>query len=260
MTKFYEYTAYETAMKKANLWTYDAIIHKLESSLFGDGAVILPNGGVHAVFSMTRSEKHIDDVLLMASLLEMIRPGVNVYYRPEESKIGADGIMRNNAGSWRIKTQTHQVFTDLYKRFYDENTKRRTINKEALDNFNIYSVASIYSDDGYLATHSGVALICTDHYTLDEVTQIHEAVCRVTNLPWVIVPRSGADVSYSYRKSDGGKMYRLYLPRKYSQEFFELIRPFTLDSFLYKLATPLQTKSNLEKTMTLVPEMSLSVF
>lgn len=140
----------------------------------------------------------------------------------------------NNGYPGVTLTKGDVIFKKIHAKLYPNNVK--TISREILDTFDAKCLAIWYMDDGGLGVKKrdgkihAFDLIINTHTTLDQ----NQVIIDYFNEVW--------GVRFTQVKNKGH--YRLRCGTKEAKKFIEIIEPFILPMFLYKI-DPLETRPNL---------------
>jgi len=118
-----------------------------------------------------------------------------------------------------LTTKTHSVFNYYRNLFYKDGKK--VVVQDILNQLNPRSLAIWICDDGSY-NKQGYIILCTNSYTLEE----HELIKQFFE------KRFGLSPTIGFRD---GKYYYLRFKQKDSQKLIEIIKPFILESMLYKI-------------------------
>lgn len=138
-----------------------------------------------------------------------------------------DGIQRQSYKELAISA--HPYFAKIYHEFYDDN-KNRIITNHSLNKITIQGLANWYMSDGYIVkvglTKGKIVdrrvELALDRYTEKDVEKIQ------------LFLKNELDLKTSKVKRKKG-VYRLRMSLMDSQEFFLMIEPYIVDSFMFKL-------------------------
>lgn len=119
-----------------------------------------------------------------------------------------------------FSTNISSEFTKYYKLFYSDRKKiipKNLINllKDSL------SLAVWYMDDGFKRTDCSSLYLCTSGFSLEEQKFLQKILQKL--------------YGFETKIHFAGKNSRIYFPVKYAKEFCDLVRPYILPSFEYKL-------------------------
>ena len=188
----------------------------------GDGSLTIHKGCRNASFHITLKACHRD---LLEDLATLIEDGVGTV--PHLTDARPDGHPEH--GKYlRLGTRVHPKFTRLYSRIYVGSY--RGLDPHAFKMFDWESLAILFMCDGSTAkrTHAygyDVTLnLCRLSYG-DHLYLKHK-LFEVFGLEWTVC-------KCGYFK-DGTRRYRLCLRTRSQQSFFEGIRPYLYESFMYK--------------------------
>ena len=155
----------------------------------------------------------------------------------------------------KLDTKTHPIYTALRGHLYHDG--RKTVTEHALKCLTAEGLAYWYMDDGCLTNHENFdqPTLCTHAFNLVENELIAKFLVKKFGLEW----RTRKDC----RKWKGEKKiyYCLALRRKDREKFFDLIRPYIIDSMLYKITPKISTiASRLGDKLILVCEQCDQTF
>lgn len=130
--------------------------------------------------------------------------------------------------AWELYVKSHPYFNKRYHYFYDDY-KRRIITSESLKWLTANGLANWYMCDGYVChvgKNSGKITnrridICTDRYKKDDVEKIKNCLLNKFNIECSIIKRNNK--------------YRIRILQNSYDTFIELIYPYVIPSFRYKL-------------------------
>lgn len=234
MTKFLKFRSYNDMMDTTKGMTEDDLFHMLNAYILGDGSIqFASKTNKNALFTFGRTAIHEYSFFKIAAIIERITPGVNINLIEAKTRTTKDGVVINSKDFWVLQSPSSPIYTMLRDAFYPNGVK--VVPHEVAKQIDLRTVASMYEADGYLKSRDGYAMVCTDGFTLEDVQTLQKAFTEATNLPWSIQARASEYSSEGYRKSDGGRKYRLYLARKHTGEFFDQISPLVHETFRYKL-------------------------
>lgn len=136
--------------------------------------------------------------------------------------------------SARFTTMYTKEFYDLYKWFYPDDKKRIP---ENIGNFlNNRAIAYWYMDDGGITKRIEKRDNRID-YKRFEITLHTNGFLKEDIELLAKAIHASCDIRFTLKKVDYGKHYVLHTKsRKEVQNFIDLVRPFVVDSMLYKLA------------------------
>lgn len=206
---------YRANLKRGCVTTMDKKeVYKLLSFIcMGDGSLCMHKGCVNAGFSITQ-KKGVDGLVFLAKeLLDFLNIGNNIV----EYTLNGKSYIRCNS-------KVHPVLTSLYERIYIDG--RRTLCPHAFKQLDWEAMAMLYMSDGNI-THSK-AKEPKPSATLN--------LCRLSyaEYAWLnkqIETKLGC-VGVIHKC---GKYFRLGFNSFNSKLFFENIRPYILEEYLYKL-------------------------
>ncbi len=119
-----------------------------------------------------------------------------------------------------LVTKTHPMF-NYYRNLFYKN-KKKTINKEILDQINPRSLAIWICDDGSYDNRQGYIVLCTNSYSLKE----HELMKQFFK------KRFGLNPTIGFRDR---KYYYLRFKQEDSKKLIQIIKPFIPKSMKYKI-------------------------
>ncbi|MDO8498264.1 MAG: LAGLIDADG endonuclease [bacterium] len=127
----------------------------------------------------------------------------------------------NNTYYWYLfSTRTTSAFLEYYRMFYPKGKKVVPKNIEQLLSSKL-SLGIWYMDDGFKRSDCDSLYLCTSGFTLEE--QIF--------LQGILQKKYGLETKIHF----AGKNARIYFPVKSARRFCELIKPYLLPMFNYKL-------------------------
>lgn len=146
----------------------------------------------------------------------------HIVYTPEHFSCGC-----NHKDSWELAIRATEYFNNIYNEFY--SSSGRIVTESALSWLTPEGIANWYMSDGYVCLvgkTKGVIKnrrmdICTDRYKLDNINQISNYFNTTLNISTSVIKR--------------GSSYRLRISVSGYENFINLIKPFIVDSMLYKL-------------------------
>ena len=119
-----------------------------------------------------------------------------------------------------LATKTHPVFNYYRNLFYTNGRKKITL--EILNQLTPRSLAVWICDDGSYDNRQGYIVLCTNSFSFEE----HELMKEFFN------ERFGLDPTIGFRD---GKYYYLRFKQADTKKLIEIIKPFILNSMLYKI-------------------------
>lgn len=125
---------------------------------------------------------------------------------------------------WYFNTTVQPELTILGKKLYLKRGKKRLkIIPSNIDSFlTVDGLAYWYQDDGYKINNGKAYGLSTNCFSLKELGYLKEGLKKI----W------GIEVSFHKKRKD---QYHLYIPRKNSEEFKNLIKPYIHESMKYKI-------------------------
>jgi ribosomal protein L31 len=180
-----------------------------------DGYLQIQPNCVNARLNVTMTETHIDYILKVASTLDELEIGHNIYTPKLQKKQTTPQI--------RIDSKTHPIFTAMHKRIYIDG--RKVIDPHMLTMMDAEALAIMYMADGGKYIQSDAAemqyKLYINNYSFGDQTLIKQSIKETL----------GIEVNIQ-RHAD---RFQLSVPRAYSNAFEDVISPFVLPSFQYKL-------------------------
>ena len=119
-----------------------------------------------------------------------------------------------------LATKAHPVFNYYRNLFYGSGKKKVTL--EILNQLTPRSLAIWVCDDGSYDNRQGYIVLCTNSFSLEE----HELMKEFFN------KKFGLDPTIGFRD---GKYYYLRFKQNDSKKLIEIIKPFILNSMIYKI-------------------------
>lgn len=187
----------------------------------GDGYLGVPREGKYAQLALGHSEKQKDYLLWKVNWLAdyftqqlwtAVRKGQQF---SSDTEAQNDRVLR----AYTISSICHPSFTEIWKLLYKDG--RKSISMELLKKLTPLGIAVWFMDDGSCCGR-GLQL-CTDCFPLKE----QELICKYFSEYWNI------DFKILPIKSRGH--YRLRLNKKPAERFIELVKPYMLPFFDYKI-------------------------
>lgn len=129
---------------------------------------------------------------------------------------------------WELTILSHPYFAKKYHHFYDDEGHRK-ISGWAMNWLNDIGLANWYMSDGYVClvgkTKGQIRDrrmdICTDRYRLSDIERLQCMMLEKFDVNTSIIKR--------------GNRYRLRIKRDSYERFINIIRPYVVESMLYKL-------------------------
>lgn len=134
----------------------------------------------------------------------------------------------NHKESWELRIKAHPYFNKKYHHFYNDY-KRRIASKESLNWITPNGIANWYMSDGYVCLVGKTKNIiknrridfCTDRYNINTIQSMCKMFENRFNIETSIIKR--------------GKVYRIRIKQNSYEKFINLIRPFIINTMMYKL-------------------------
>ena len=120
---------------------------------------------------------------------------------------------------YKLVTKTHPELAELYRKFYREG--RKTVPIEIKSMLTPRCIAVWFMDDG--SKSKGAVYFNTQGYSIEEQFRLIKALRR-----FYIIANLNRDREY----------HRLRVLKRCNQRFLELVSPYILKEFAYKLPTP----------------------
>lgn len=152
---------------------------------------------------------------------------LNVQVKYYEGTLDSSGVAREPYKELTIRA--HPYFAKAYHEFYDDY-KSRIISNHSLRKLTIQGLANWYMSDGYVVkvglTKGKIVdrrvELAVDRYSKEDVEKIKEYLEEKYSFKTSLIKRKKG-------------VYRLRMSLLDSQHFFLMIKPYTSDSFMYKL-------------------------
>jgi hypothetical protein len=201
------------------------LVKYVSAFVLGDGGLFknsTPNS--NARYMLSQSAIHMDYVLWQQSILNNLTSS-EIYKK-------AAYVDKNN---WRhndqvrLQTKSLPFFTTIRNRWYVDNKK--VVSPHDLKLLDAEMLAILYMDDGSLATTSGRDRkhlrvdISTQGYSWDDNNLLRDEIAN----------RLGIHFDVGKTKYPSGIKYKLTLRHKYVCDFIDIIKPYILPSFAYKI-------------------------
>lgn len=134
----------------------------------------------------------------------------------------------NHKENYELRIKAHPYFAKKYHHFYGDK-KERIASKESLNWLNDVGLANWYMCDGYITLvgktkgyiRSRRIELCTDRYELSTIQKMQQALKKNFNIECSIIKRD--------------RFYRLRIKTESYKIFINLVRPYIVNSMLYKL-------------------------
>lgn len=135
--------------------------------------------------------------------------------------INYGGGNRKKTVRWRFSTLSRAPFTNYYHIFYQRGKKIIPSDIKNLITTPL-TLAIWYMDDGYLRSDQSGAYLCTSSFTEDGQHKLRKTL----------------EINYQLETNlhYAGKYARLHIPSRCKDRFFNMIDPYILDCFKYKLS------------------------
>jgi hypothetical protein len=143
----------------------------------------------------------------------------------------------NTKAQISLRTNQTPFYTTLRERIYLNGIKR--ISPHDLKLLDAEALAIWYMDDGYINKEGNLfrVKLCTENYTFGDISLVQKVIYETT----------GISFSLQMRKLKNGYGHRLCASKDHAKRFIELVEPYILPSFLYKVDTS-RTNSAVEET------------
>lgn len=128
---------------------------------------------------------------------------------------------------WRFATHSSPVFNFWRQLFYQEG--RKVINSQVIEKLTPLSLAIWYMDDGFRRTDCRGLYLCTSGYSMEEQRLMQVCLEKKFNI----------QTSLHF----AAKNVRIYISSSQVDKFCNIVKPFILPSFQYKLFDPVTTDS-----------------
>lgn len=130
---------------------------------------------------------------------------------------------KNGNKRWYFNTLTFNGFTDIALKFYTKSPKGSWIKKVPSDiEITPKILAYWYMDDGSKKSNCASNYLCTDSFSREDLDLLKHKLDQ------------SCGIRVNYHRTEK-KNIRLYIPKKYNETFENLIQPYILPSFKYKL-------------------------
>lgn len=130
-----------------------------------------------------------------------------------ENRVFSDRYKEGYYDEIRFKSKTHPIFTEIREKGYSETKKK--LNIELVKDINNLGLAIWYMDDG--AVNLSSCNIACDKFTELEKYMLRDLISEKFKIELNVTAST------------------LYVPQKQFSEFKELVKPFVIESMLYKL-------------------------
>jgi hypothetical protein len=122
---------------------------------------------------------------------------------------------------WTFNTTVTPLGLKFSKMFYKKNKKKMPSKKDLVLYLSPIGLAYWFMDNGSLKSNCLSYYLCTDCFNLDELKVIRE----------VFKEKYDIDISFHKQRSN----YRIYIPKRESKKFYNLIEKYVYISMKYKL-------------------------
>lgn len=130
--------------------------------------------------------------------------------------------------AWELNVKAHPYFNKKYHHFYNDYRKRR-ISNEVLNWLTPWGIANWYMSDGYVCLvgktkgfiRSRRIDFCTDRYTKEDVQKTKDMFWNKFKIKTSVIKRNNT--------------YRIRVNKESYCDFIELIEPYIISDFMYKL-------------------------
>lgn len=181
--------------------------------LLGDANLQTYTGGKSWRIRFIQSDKNKDYLFYLYSIFQSW-----VKTPPKQS------FLESGHSRWTFNTTVQPVALEFANMFYFKNKKVIPSNNEYLVKYlTPRALAFWFMDEGSLKSNCLSYYLCTDSFDLKDLKRIGE-----------IVFKKKFDIDISFHKK--GNNYRIYIPRKDSVKFRNLIEEYMHESMLYKLS------------------------
>ena len=186
-------------------------------SLLGDGTMRIGKGAKNANFKVEQGLEQKEYVMWKYSILKPLvftEPKISFRYRENREKYPK---------SWWFRTMRHPLLTEMYDRFYTREgyrTGRKIVPIDIAKNLTPLAFAIWIMDDGSYS--NGILDISTYSFLLDEVGLLQDAL------------RNVFAIEARYFK-DRDKGYRMYFRKSETAKVVPIIRPYIINSLMYKI-------------------------
>lgn len=182
----------------------------LIGTLLGDGH--LEKNGRYSRLRVDHCDRHKDYVFWLVKELAPFSLGPR--HIDEKDKRSGKTYSR-----WHFSTRSLPIFDEFRELFY--NNKKKIISLSLLKRITPFSLAVWYMDDGFRRQDSKGFYLCTSSYTMAE-----------QNILQIILKKRFALQTKIHFQHELG---RIFIPSAFADKFNEVIKPFVLPIFTYKL-------------------------
>lgn len=204
------------------------LVKYVSSFVIGDGCLALAgNRNNNARYHLTQIAIHRDYVEWQANILENL---CGVTIRSIEPYTDKNGW--NHQAALSLQTKSLPFFTTLHDRWYLDGHK--VLSPHDIKLFDAESLAILYMDDGSLIKHNGRnkdgygIMLCTQSFSWADNNLLRDFIAARFNIHFTI------------RKTPykSGMKYALYCTKQQVPAFIQLVKPYILPSFFYKIELP----------------------
>lgn len=184
--------------------------------VFGDGTLEKASGGQNSRMQIEHVARNEDYCQFKYDILSKFTR-VTLSRRFRENK---------NQEFIRLVTERHPRYTQVRERMYLNGVKTIDPHMEAFLDWEMLAI--IYQDDGTLSHNQHgypQVHLCLESFTWAEQKMLRDWFAKHFDLHWEVVRKTGISST----------QYRLRLKGTQIPKFFEGIRPYVQESFLYKL-------------------------
>lgn len=200
------------------------LVKLLSYMIMGDGGVYIPSGCTNASFAMNMKSENMDYITFCKSVLDNITSSVIT-----ERKIAEDGF--NRKPQVRLQSKTHPLLTTLRDRIYTGSYKG--IDPHALKMLDAEALAILYMCDGSFVTTTPEQ---TKRGSISNSYTVTLNMKRLSYGDQFILKKALKDLlDLEWNINRQGKYYYLRLRQKDLDRFMEMVSPFVLPSFQYKI-------------------------
>lgn len=205
-------------------------------TLLGDGSLRTQSKGKTWRYSALQGEKQKD---YLFHKYEILKPFCGT---PPKEYVKLDKRYSKKSLEYSFATKTFTEFTVFAHKFYSFNVTTNIWVKDVPHDIEQFltprAIAYWFMDDGYLKRkwinyktktpgyYFNSLVFCTHSFSLEGVTRLQKALWKLYNLNFNIILNS---------KKTASQQYVLRLSNNQAIAFRELIKPFMLETLLYKL-------------------------
>lgn len=193
--------------------------------VMGDGGIYFTGRNANGTFIMNMKEENLDYVEFCQEVLQEIT-GTRLYKRKDYN---TDGCSRKP--QVRLESRTHPFFTKIHSRVYTD--KYKGLDPHALKMMDAEALAILYMCDGSLYVdkpeNSNKGLVNNSY-------SVNLNMKRLSYGDQLLLKKTLRDkLGLEWNINRHGKYYYLRLRNKDLEKFMEMITPYVLPSFEYKL-------------------------